>query len=161
MLLPAVTVFLSLCPRPGLKSFVTSGLRTGFGIAFFVGQGKALKDLWITGPPEDVKLDLTRLQGEPLATSTRYTVALEKAPGEEWSAEFRARQTEAPAHRRYELDLGRCVVRFSCRTVDGTGAVFDFLEQLETLVEEINRIVAVRHAVSAPISSVPAAPRAR
>ena len=120
-----------------------------------------MKDLWLTGPPEDVKLDLTRLQGEPLGTSTRYSVALEKAPGEEWSAEFRSRQTEAPAHKRYELDLGRCVVRFSCRTVDGTGAVFEFLEQLETLVEEINRIVAVRHALSPQLSSVPAAPRAR
>lgn len=120
-----------------------------------------MKDLWITGPPEDVKLDLTRLQGEPLATSTRYSVALEKAPGEEWSAEFRARQAEAPAHKRYELDLVRSVVRFSCRTVDGTGAVFEFLEQLENLIEEINRIVAVRHAVSPRVSSVPAAPRAR
>ncbi len=124
-------------------------------------RGEPLKDLWITGPPEDVKLDLTRLQGEPLATSTRYSVALESAPGEEWVAEFRARQVEVPAHKRFELDLGRSVVRFSCRTVDGTGMVFEFLEQLETQIEEINRILAVRHAVGPRVSSVPAAPRAR
>ncbi|MGE5413524.1 MAG: hypothetical protein ACM3NW_05060 [Syntrophomonadaceae bacterium] len=120
-----------------------------------------MKDLWITGPPEDVKLDLTRLQGEPLTTSTRYSVALESAPGEEWAAEFRSRQVEVPAHKRYELDLGNSVVRFSCRTVDGNGMVFEFLEQLETQVEEINRILAVRHAVGPRISPVPAAPRAR
>ena len=45
-----------------------------------------MHDLWITGPPADVKLDLTRLQGESLGTSTRYSVGIEGAPGEEWLA---------------------------------------------------------------------------
>jgi hypothetical protein len=120
-----------------------------------------MNDLWITGPPPDVKLDLSQLQGESLATSTRYSVALEGAPGDEWTAEFRARQAETPAHRRYELDPSRAAVRFSCRTVDGTGMVFEFLENLEALVEEINRIVAVRHAVGARVSHPSFATRAR
>jgi len=120
-----------------------------------------MNDLWITGPPADVKLDLSRLEGESLVTSTRYSVGLEGAPGDEWSAEFRARQTETPAHRRYELDASRTAVRFSCRTVDGTGMVFEFLENLEALIEEINRIVAVRHAVGARVSRPSFAPRAR
>ena len=120
-----------------------------------------MKDLWITGPPADVKLDLSRLNGESLATSTRYSVGLEEAPGEEWLAEFRGRQAETPAHRRYEFDASRSTVRFSCRTVDGNGMVFEFLQNLEALVEEINRIVAVRHAVGARVNPAPLAPRAR
>ena len=120
-----------------------------------------MNDLWITGPPADVRLDLSRLEGEPLATTTRYSVGLEGAPGEEWAAEFRARQAETPAHRRFELDPSRPAVRFSCRTVDGTGMVFEFLEKLEALVEEINRIVAVRHTVGAPVTRPSLAPRAR
>ena len=120
-----------------------------------------MNDLWITGPPADVKLDLSSLQGEPLATSTRYGVGLSTAPGEEWAAEFRARQAEVPVHRRYELDPARPCVRFSCRTVDGTGAVFEFLENLETLIEELNRVVAVRHAVGPRVSRATSAPRAR
>ena len=120
-----------------------------------------MKDLWITGPPADVKLDLSRLSGESLATSTRYSVGLEEAPGDEWLAEFRGRQAETPAHRRYEIDASHSVVRFSCRTVDGNGMVFEFLENLEALVEEINRIVAVRHAVGARVSPSSFAPRAQ
>lgn len=120
-----------------------------------------MNNLWITGPPVDVRLDLSRLRGEPLDTSTRYSVGLESAPGDEWAAEFRSRQADLPAHRRYELDLAGPVVRFSCRTVDGTGMVFEFLQELETLVEEINRIVAVRHAVGPRVSPVSPAPRAR
>ncbi len=120
-----------------------------------------MRDLWITGPPADVKLDLSRHQGESLATSTRYSVGLEEPPGDEWLAEFRSRQAEAPVHRRFEIDAARPAVRFSCRTVDGTGMVFEFLERLEALVEEINRIVAVRHAVGASVSRSRFAPRAR
>jgi hypothetical protein len=120
-----------------------------------------MHDLWITGPPADVKLDLSRLQGESLGTSTRYSVGLEGAPGEEWLSEFRGRQVERPPHRRYEIDASGSAVRFACRTVDGNGMVFEFLENLETLVEEINRIVAVRHAVGARVSPPSLAPRAR
>ena len=120
-----------------------------------------MNNLWITGPPADVKLDLSRLSGESLGTSTRYSVGLEAAPGDEWTAEFRARQEETPVHRRYEMDAPRSVVRFSCRTVDGNGMVFEFLENLETLVEEINRIVAVRHAVGPALRESSIAPRAR
>ena len=120
-----------------------------------------MKDLWITGPPADVKLDLSRLSGESLAMSTRYSVGLEGAPGDEWTSEFRARQEEKPVHRRYEIDAARSAVRFSCRTVDGNGMVFEFLENLETLVEEINRIVAVRHAVGSRVRESPVTLRAR
>ncbi len=120
-----------------------------------------MKDLWITGPPADVKLDLSRLSGESLGTSTRYSVGLEAAPGEEWTAEFRSRQEETPVHRRYEIDATRSAIRFSCRTVDGNGMVFEFLETLETLVEEINRIVAVRHAVGSGVRESSLALRAR
>lgn len=120
-----------------------------------------MKDLWITGPPADVKLDLSRLSGESLGTSTRYSVGLDAAPGDEWTAEFRARQEEIPVHRRYEIDGHRSAVRFSCRTVDGNGMVFEFLETLETLVEEINRIVAVRHAVGPRLEGSSIATRAR
>jgi len=120
-----------------------------------------MNDLWITGPPADVKLDLSRLHGEPLGTSTRYSLGLDGAPGDEWVAEFRGRQAETPVHRRYEIDASRATVRFSCRTVDGNGMVFEFLENLEALVEEINRIVAVRHSVGPRIGPASFASRAR
>lgn len=121
----------------------------------------AMNDLWITGPVNDVKLDLSRLEGEPQATSTRYSVGLSGAPSEEWVAEFRAGQAEVPAHRRYELDPARGCVRFSCRTVDGTGMVFEFLSNLEILVDSLNRALASRHAIRPRVSSASSAPRAR
>ena len=98
----------------------------------------------------DVKLDLSRLQGEPAGTETRYTVSLDGPISEQWIEFYTRLQADSPVSRRFELDAPKAIVRFSCRTVDGTGQVFEALERLETLVERANQIAAIRRA-SAPV----------
>ena len=44
-----------------------------------------------------------------------------------------------PIARRFELDPAAGVVRFACRTADGTALVFEMLERLEALVARVNR----------------------
>ncbi|HTY43419.1 MAG TPA: hypothetical protein VMH79_16225 [Thermoanaerobaculia bacterium] len=108
-----------------------------------------------------MKLDLSRLKGEPAGTDTRYSVALDGRLGDEWVADFRALQAESAVGRRFELDRGRGAVRFSCRSVDGTTVVFEALERLEELVRHANQIVAVRRASGPRIGALSAAPPAR
>lgn len=116
---------------------------------------------WIERAASEVKLDLSRLKGEPAGTDTRYTVALAGPAGQEWVEAYRMlQQAEPAAHRRFELDVARASVRFSCRTVDGTGVVFDLLEQLETIVERVNQVIAVRRAAGPRISLATPALRA-
>ncbi|HTR04146.1 MAG TPA: hypothetical protein VMN82_13190 [Thermoanaerobaculia bacterium] len=108
-----------------------------------------------------MRLDLSRLKGEPAGTDTRYSVGLDGALGDEWVADFRALQAESAIGRRFELDRGRGAVRFACRSVDGTTVVFEALEGLEELVRHANQIVAVRRASGPRISVLTAAPHAR
>jgi hypothetical protein len=117
---------------------------------------------WIERAAADVTLDLSRLKGEPSGSDTRYSVALEGPVGEQWVEAYRTlEQAEPAAHRRFELDVPRATVRFSCRTVDGTGVVFDLLEQLETIVGRVNQVAAVRRAAGPRISLASPALRAR
>jgi hypothetical protein len=117
---------------------------------------------WIERAASEVKLDLSRLKGEAAGTDTRYTVSLAGPIGEPWLDAYRTlQQAEPAAHRRFEFDVPRATVRFSCRTVDGTGVVFDLLEQLETIVDRVNQVVAVRRAAGPRISLVNSALRAR
>ena len=109
----------------------------------------------------DVKLDLSRLKGEPAGAETRYTVSLEGPISEQWVEFYGRLQADSAAGRRFELDVPRAIVRFSCRTVDGTGQVFEALERLETLVERANQIVAVRRAAGPHLQRPPVALRAR
>lgn len=110
----------------------------------------------------DVKLDLSRLKGEEIGTETRYTVALEGPVGEQWVGAYRTlQQTESAVNRGFHLDPARAAIRFSCRTVDGTGLVFEALERLETLVERVNQVVALRRAAGPRLSFAPPALRAR
>jgi hypothetical protein len=89
-------------------------------------------------------------------------VALEGPLGEQWVDAYRTlQQTESAAHRRFELDVARALIRFSCRTVDGNGPVFDLLERLETLVERVNQVVAVRRSAGPRISVASSGLRAR
>lgn len=117
---------------------------------------------WIERSESEVKLDLSRLKGDSAGTDTRYSVALAGPVGETWVEAYRSlQQAEPAAHRRFELDVARASVRFSCRTVDGTGVVFDLLEQLEAIVDRVNQVVAVRRALGPRISLVSSALRAR
>jgi hypothetical protein len=113
-------------------------------------------------PPETtVRLDLSRMSADHAATDTRYNVALEGTLEEEWVADFRSLLAELPSPRRYEFDRARSVVRFSCRTVEGTGVVFDALERLEAIVENVNRRVAARRLAGPRVRPAVAAPGAR
>jgi hypothetical protein len=96
----------------------------------------------------DVALDLSRLIGEPSGGDTRYSVALAGAINPEWVEAYRGLQAEGLAPRRYELDAARGAFRFTCRAVDGTGAVFEALERIEELVVQVNRIAALRRATA-------------
>lgn len=117
---------------------------------------------WVERAASEVRLDLSRLQGEPVGTDTRYSVALAGPVSDAWIEGYRTlQQAEPAAHRRFELDVARATVRFSCRTVDGTGIVFDLLEKLETIVERVNQVVAVRRALGPRISLASSSLRAQ
>ena len=113
------------------------------------------------GAASDVTLDLSRLKGEPAGTETRYTVSLDGPISPQWVEFYTRLQGETAVARRFELDPSGAVVRFSCRTVDGTSQVFEALERLEALVERANQIAAVRRAAGPIIQRAPSALRAR
>lgn len=120
-----------------------------------------MNDQWMTPAASDVKLDLSRLIGEGVGTDTRYSVALEGPLDDAWIEAFRTLQSESLVFKRFDLDRARALIRFVCRTVDGTGQVFEALERLENLVERVNQVVAARRAAGPRISLPPAALRAR
>jgi len=108
-----------------------------------------------------VKLDLSRLKGDPAGSDTKYAVALDGSLRTEWIQAWREVQNGTSIGRRYEIDAGAGVVRFSCRDVDGTGMVFEALERLESLVARANEIAAARRAELPRSISAPNALRAR
>ena len=108
----------------------------------------------------DVTLDLSQLKGETVGTDTRYTVALAGPVDERWAQAYDELQAALGPRRRFELDRAKTMIRFSCRTVDGNGAVFEVLERLEALVERANQIAIVRRAAGPRISFATPALRA-
>ncbi|HEY1433997.1 MAG TPA: hypothetical protein VGG65_01400 [Thermoanaerobaculia bacterium] len=107
---------------------------------------------WSDRAASDVTLDLSRLTGEAAGADTRYTVALAGPADERWAQAYAELQAALGPRRRFELDRASNSIRFSCRNVDGNGAVFELLERLEALVERANQIAAVRRAAGPRIS---------
>lgn len=108
----------------------------------------------------DVKLDLSRLKGEPSGGDTRYAVGIEGSLRPEWLETYRQFQAGTPGLRRFEIDAPAAAVRFTCRNVDGTGVVFEALERLESLITRVNQVAWVRRAAG-PRISVPTSLRAQ
>jgi hypothetical protein len=111
-----------------------------------------MTDQWTEKGASDVRLDLSRLKGETSDTDTKYTVALAGPADERWIEAYSDLQAELGPRKLFELDAARGLIRFSCRTVDGTGVVFEALDRLEALVERANGIAAVRRAASPRIT---------
>jgi hypothetical protein len=114
-----------------------------------------------------IALDISTLKGETAGTDTRYALALSLPYGgpvdvdERWVAAYRLTQDELPVYGRFDLDRANALVRFSCRTVDGNGMVFEMLERLETLVARVNQLVDIWRAQSPPANVASATLRAR
>lgn len=109
----------------------------------------------------EVRVDLSTLSGDPVGTDTRYAIALDGPVDERWAEAYRMSQEEAAIYRRFELDRSNGSIRFSCRTVDGTGLVFEMLERLEMLVGRVNQLVEIWRAQSPRISLAVSSLRAR
>jgi hypothetical protein len=62
---------------------------------------------------------------------------------------------------RFDLDRSNGMIRFACRTVDGTGMVFEMLERLEMLVARVNQLVEIWRAQSPDIRIASGGIRAR
>jgi hypothetical protein len=120
-----------------------------------------MTDQWNASGASDVRLDLSRLKGETAGTETRYTVALAGPVDERWTEAYRDLQAELGPRKLFEFDVAKGLIRFACRTVDGTGVVFEALGRLEALVERTNGIAAVRRASSPSIRFANRALRAR
>jgi hypothetical protein len=120
-----------------------------------------MDDHWLVPGSFDVTVDLSRLQGEPRAGDTRYTVALEGSLRSEWVEVWREVLSASAVLRRFEIDPARSVVHFTCRNVDGTAMVFDALERLESAVKRVNEIVTVRRAAAPRVIAPPTSLRAR
>src|SRR5206468_10709130 len=101
---------------------------------------------WAAHGSSDVKLDLSRLKGDILGGDTRYAIALEGPIGEGWLEAWNELQATSTVARRFEIDAANATARFACRSVDGTGIVFEALERLQALIGRANEIVAVRRA---------------
>ena len=108
----------------------------------------------------DVRLDLSRLKGETSGGDTRYVVGIEGPLRPDWLETYRQFQSGSPVLRRFEIDAPAGAVRFTCRSVDGTGVVFKALERLEALITRVNQVAWVRRAAG-PRISVPTSLRAR
>jgi len=120
-----------------------------------------MDDHWLVPGSSAVTVDRSRLQGEPRAGDTRYTVALNGSLRSEWVAVWREVLGASAVLRRFEIDPFAAVIHFTCRNVDGTAMVFDALERLEAAVKRVNQIVSVRSAAAPHVIAAPTALRAR
>lgn len=120
-----------------------------------------MDDHWLIPGSSEVTVDLSRLQGEPRAGDTRYTVALNGSLRSEWVVVWREVLNASAVLRRFEIDPFAAVVHFTCRNVDGTAMVFDALERLEATVKRVNEVVSVRSAAAHRVIAAPTALRAR
>jgi len=120
-----------------------------------------MDDLWLLPGPSDVNVDLSRLQGETVGDETHYVVGLDASPRSEWLDAWRHVQSSSAVLRRFRIDPEEAIVRFTCRTADGTGMVFDALQHLEVFVKRVNDVVAARRAATPHVSPVPNRIRAR
>jgi hypothetical protein len=120
-----------------------------------------MDDHWLVAGSADLKLDVSRLKGDPVGGDTKYAVALAGALRTEWVQAWREVLNATVIGRRFEIDPAAGVVRFTCRNVDGTGMVFDALERLEALVSRANEIAAARRAEVPRSIAVPSSLRAR
>lgn len=120
-----------------------------------------MDDHWLVPGSTDMTVDLSRLQGEPRAGDTRYSVGLHGSLHSDWVDAWREVLSATAVLRRFEIDPASSVVHFTCRNVDGTAMVFDALERLEAAVKRVNEIVAVRRAAAPRVLATPNALRAR
>ena len=95
-----------------------------------------MDDLWLLPGPSDVNVDLSRLQGETVGDETHYVVGLDASPRSEWLDAWRHVQSSSAVLRRFRIDPEEAIVRFTCRTADGTGMVFGVQFLVSQLAEK-------------------------
>jgi hypothetical protein len=116
---------------------------------------------WLLPGSTEMTVDLTRLQAEPRAGDTRYSIGLDGSLRLDWLDVWREVLSASAVLRRYEIDPASGVVSFTCRNVDGTALVFDALERLEATIKRVNEIAAFRRAAAPRVIAAPTALRAR
>lgn len=97
--------------------------------------------------------DHSTLRGEHAGTETRYTVAVKGHMDERWAEAFRLSQAESTAYQRFRLNRPTASVGFTCRDVDGTVAVFDALEGLDSLLKAANERLEFWHTQNPAVNA--------
>ncbi len=115
-----------------------------------------MADSWNEKDASEVAVDLSTLKGEPSAADTLYTVSIRGTFDDHWVEGFRLAQGESAVYRRFEFQRATGAVRFTCRTVDGTGLVFEMLERLEALVARAGQLATIWRSQGPRISLSPA-----
>jgi hypothetical protein len=96
--------------------------------------------------------DHSTLRGEHVGTETRYTIGLKGFIDDRWAEAFRLSQAEAPRYQRFRLSRATATIGFTCRDVDGTVAVFDMLESVDSLLKAANERLEFWHTQNPAVS---------